>query len=125
MSNAVKAIIDKHQYNQDIKKYSNRHFFGDHSIFAKINSKKEVEIAQNTVATKIKMYDKTYPLVREDIEDLERAVGRFEISVKKVIQCYGMSDFDYSAEELQTLIDKVFDFYNEVQRIDFRRVCQD
>jgi hypothetical protein len=124
---AVKEIIEKYQYDQTIKRYSNKHYFGNNSIFAGIESKRDVEIAERHVITRLDTYKKTYPLHEDDIVDLEKAIGRYELAVKKVIQCYKYTsnDFDYTAEELQMLIDKIFEFYSKLDELKIRKACQD
>ncbi|MEH7525816.1 hypothetical protein V7149_21480 [Bacillus sp. JJ1503] len=125
----INEIINKYQYDRSIRKYNDKHFFETrNNIFRRITSRRDVEISENHVISRIDEYkNATYKLVQEDILDLERAIGRYEIAVKKVIQCYGHNDFDfdYTSEELQSLIDKIFEFHEQLKEILFRKACQD
>ncbi|MEK4449409.1 MULTISPECIES: hypothetical protein [Paenibacillus] len=58
---------------------------------------------------------------------MERAAAQFEIAVKKVIQCLDNlhTDFNYSVEELQGLIDSVFDCHDKVNELAIRKAMQD
>ncbi|MFV2049637.1 hypothetical protein CJ195_21890 [Bacillus sp. UMB0899] len=129
VSTEVKEIIKKYEYDRSIKKYNFKHFFntGD-NIFRKITTKRDVEIAQNHVVSRINEYKNAkYRLVEEDILDLERSIGEYEIAVKKVLQCYSHAnfDFDYTAEELQELIDNIFKYHEKLTEVSMRKAFQD
>ncbi|BFH60734.1 hypothetical protein [Paenibacillus azoreducens] len=121
----VLEIVQKFQFDKRLKKYANEHFFHNNSIFGGIKSKEDIEKYENHVLSRIDQYKKLYPLVSEDIIDLEQAMGKFEIAVKKAIQLYDSEAFRYSSEELQSLIDKVFAYHDEVQSIALRKMMQD
>lgn len=125
----ISEIINKYQYDRSIRKYNDKHFFETgNNIFRRVLSKRDVGIAENHVFSRVSEYKKaTYKLEEEDILDIERAIGKYEIAVKKVIQCYGHKDFDfdYTAEELQNLIDKIFEFHEQLKEVSFRKACQD
>jgi hypothetical protein len=123
----IEQVISKYRYSQDIRKYSNRYFFNDNSIYSKVNNNLDVQIAKNRVSSTLQMLSKVFPLERADIEDLEKEMGRYEIAVAKVLQCFNnpYTDFNYTVEELQGLIDNIFNFYDEIDNINMRRMCQD
>jgi hypothetical protein len=123
----VRAIIEKHQYNRQLRKYSDMHFFNDNSYFRRVNSNRDVESAKAGIYNRFDQYKKVYPLVRDDIVDLERAVAQFETSVRKIIQNFDNpnTDFNYSVEELQGLIDSVFNCQEKVNELAVRKAMQD
>lgn len=125
MTNDIKQIRDKYQYNQGIRQYSNKHFFRDDTFFRTVNTNEDVERAYNGIKNTIKFYSEIYPLVREDIVRLEKYCGEYEIAVIKVIQCFDICNFDYTANELQRLIDSIYVLYKEVGDIQMRLACQD
>jgi len=129
MDSEIKAIIDKYQYDQNISVYNDRHFFNtSNNIFRRISSNKDIEIKENHVISRINtLKNASFDLVKDDIEDLERAIGEYEIAVKKVLQCYEHKDcnFNYSAEELNNLINKIFEFHEQVNVINLKRIYQD
>jgi pyruvate/2-oxoacid:ferredoxin oxidoreductase beta subunit len=125
MDPIAKEFLNEHRYSQKRRKYANRYFHQDHSIFRSINSKRDVEIARNRVQTTLEMLKKVWPLERVDIEELEQEMGKYEIAVGKVIQNYEYEDFDYNVEELQELIDSIFIYYKKIDEVVMRRLFQD
>ncbi|HOV27758.1 MAG TPA: hypothetical protein PK566_15545 [Pseudobacteroides sp.] len=123
----VKDIIDKYQYDQSIRKHANKYYFHDNSIFRKITSKDDVSRYEQCVRGTINQYKDIYPLVTDDIIELEKALGKYEDAVKKVLQCYSDDDFgfDYTAGELQALINQIFEFEKDISEIHLRKACQD
>ncbi|MEC0244153.1 hypothetical protein P4H66_30530 [Paenibacillus dokdonensis] len=123
----VRAIIEKHQYDRKLRKYSDMHFFNDNKIFGRVNSNRDVESAKAGIYNRFDQYKKVYPLVRDDIEDLERAAAHFEIAARKVIQNFDNpnADFNFTAEELQELIDSVFECQDKVSEVAVRKAMQD
>ncbi|WP_238651794.1 hypothetical protein [Paenibacillus piscarius] len=123
----VRAILEKYQYDRNLRKYSDQHFFNDHRIFGGVNSNGDVERAKAGIYNRFDQYKKVYPLVQDDIEDLERAVAQFEIAVRKVIQNFDNPNinFNFTAEELQGLIDSVFECQDKVNEVAVRKAMQD
>ncbi|MDK8193157.1 hypothetical protein QP794_24005 [Paenibacillus sp. UMB7766-LJ446] len=58
---------------------------------------------------------------------MEIAAAQFEIAVRKVIQNFDNpnKDFNYSVEELQGLIDSVFECQDKVNEAAIRKAMQD
>jgi hypothetical protein len=123
----VKAIIEKYQYDRKLGKYTDMHFFNDNSYFRKVNSNQDVESAKAAIFNRFDQYKKVSPLVRDDINELERAAAQFEIAIRKVIQNLDNpnTDFNYSFEELQGLIDSVFECQDKVNEFAVRKAMQD
>ncbi|WEZ10169.1 hypothetical protein P5663_10170 [Priestia flexa] len=124
---SMNAVIEQYRYNQDIKKYANRHYFNDWVIYSKVKLKKDVDNYKNAVLNKVKLYKEVFPLEREDIEDVEKAIGRYELAVSKVLKTIQSldNDFDYDAHELKELVENINIFYNELAHLSMRRMCQD
>lgn len=87
----------------------------------------DVERANNYLENSLEQYKGIYPLVNEDIEELEKAMGRYEIAIRKVIACLDTpnTDFNYNAEQLQELIDSVFEKHEKVDKLRQRKLFQD
>ncbi|MEC1726935.1 hypothetical protein P9E34_19690 [Schinkia azotoformans] len=124
---SMNEIREKYQYDRKLKRFSNEHFFGDHGIYSNVNSNKDVERHENYLKSTIGIYQKTYPLVKDDILDLEKAMGKFEIAVRKVIACFDNynSDFNYNEEQLMSLIESVFNYHEQVDNLRTRKAMQD
>jgi DNA repair ATPase RecN len=124
----IKKLVEKYRYDRKIRRFSNKHYLKDsHRIHREVNTNKDVEIAENHIKSRIESLKKIYPLVSEDIEDLEKAVARFEIAVCKVIQCFDnhYTDFNYNAKELEELINKVFEYQKACDEVAQRKLFQD
>lgn len=123
----LKSLREKYQFNKELRKYSDRYYFKDNSIFGNVKTNKDVEQHKNYILNSLKMYKEIYPLVQEDIENVERAMARLEIAVRKVIQNYDnpYADFNYTADELQLLIDDVFTQHENVNKLTLRKLYQD
>jgi hypothetical protein len=123
----VRQIIDKYQYSRELRKYSNKRFFQDNTFYRRVESNEDVKRAEAGIFNRLIQYKKVFPLVRDDFEDLERATGYFEIAVGKVISCFdnNLCSFNYSEEELQSLIDKVFECHDKLDELAIRKIMQD
>lgn len=128
MNNEVKKIVDKYRYDMHIQKYSNEYYFNDQEIFIGIKTKNDVERASNYVKNIIEHYQNFKyfkdKLVDCDIKELEKALGRYQIAVHKVLQCYENPEFDYSAEELMELINNVDLFEEKIINIEEKKIWQ-
>lgn len=127
MDSSTRKIVDEHRYDRRLKKYSSRHFPNANVVFQRIASNSDVELTENDVHGRIQYFQKKFPLANDDITNLEESMGKFEISVRKVIQCLdaGINTFKYSADELQELIDRVIELQNQVEEIGTRYLMQD
>jgi len=125
MDKEIKKLIDKYIYDKGLQKYSNKHFFDDHVYFGQIKENKDIDFAYNRVLNTIQSYEKVYPLVSEDIEDLEKLLGKYEIALHKVLQCFDSCNFDYSATELKQLINNREILEDKINNIHIRKMYQD
>jgi methionyl-tRNA synthetase len=125
MDSTIREIIDKYRYDQKTKKYSNKHFFNDNSYFRKISSRSDVSNSEIYLKNTINYFKKIYPLTTDDIIDMEKALGKYEIAVHKVLQCYDNFDFNYSVEELMELINNINKYEESISEINLRKMCQD
>lgn len=68
-----------------------------------------------------------YKLIRDDVDEMEKALANYESALVKVLQCYDnpYCNFNYSAKELQELIDYVEKFETSIANVWMRKVCQD
>ncbi|WP_053956822.1 hypothetical protein [Inediibacterium massiliense] len=123
--NKIKEIIDKYMYDQSIKKYSNKYFLKDNNLFAKITTTEDIDNIIRGVEYSINYYNEIYPLHRDDIIEMEKALGKYEIAVHKILQCYDILGFKYSDTELEKLIDNICKYEDKIKEINLRRLCQD
>jgi hypothetical protein len=123
----LKSIKAKYQYDKQLRKYSNRHYSNDNSVFSKVTTNQDVERHRNYLVNTLKTYKSISPLVQDDIKDVETAMARYEIAVNKVIQTYNnvYTDFNYTAEELNNLINDVFVQHDNVNKLLMRKLFQD
>lgn len=126
--NDVKEIIKEYQYSRIFRHYSVKYsekigtrFYGS------INNNNDVEKAKNYIENTINYYKTIYPLVKEDIEELELGIGKYETTIHKVIQCYDNPNcnFDYTKEELVDLIGNLDKYDTQISELKMRKACQD
>ncbi|MEY9866627.1 hypothetical protein ABIE66_002006 [Peribacillus sp. B2I2] len=118
MSNQkIKEIIDKYIVDERIRGYSNKHFnhLERNKVYTSIDTKEDVMCANNRVKNMIESCSNEQSPDPEDIIDLEKYIGEYEIAVSKVLKCY--TNFDYTAEEIQDKIDEMFYFYSQIDKI--------
>lgn len=124
----VKEIIKKYQYNKEIKNYSNKYSekIGNR-FFGNISNNGDVEKNKQYVENIINHYKTIYPLVSDDIDEIELAIGKYQTAVHKVLQCYDSPhcDFNYSKEELMELINDIDKYDTQLGDIKMRKCCQD
>ncbi|HBJ1649383.1 hypothetical protein [Clostridium botulinum] len=126
--NEVKDIIKEYQYHRVFRNYSVKY---DEKIgnrfFGNINSNEDVERNKRYIENTISYYKTVYPLVLEDIDEIELAIGKYETTIHKIIQCYDNPhcDFYYSREELMELIDNIDKYNIQLGELKMRKVCQD
>lgn len=123
----VEAIIKKYEYDQSIQHHANKYFDNNTSVFSRINSNEDVERCSKSVRSNIEYFQKIFPLQADDIEAIEKELGKYELAVKRAMQCiYNPNcNFEYSAEELMNLIDNIKKFESDISTIQHRKICQD
>ncbi|PLS04035.1 hypothetical protein [Neobacillus cucumis] len=123
----LQDLRTKYQFDKKLRKYSDRHYSNDNSVFGKVTSNIDVVQHRNYLVNTLEYYKKISPLVRDDIKDVEAAMARYEIAVRKVIQNFDnqYSNFEYDAEELNELIEDVFTQQENVNKLLFRKLMQD
>lgn len=124
----IKEIIKKYEFDQKTRTYSNKHFFKDNSFYASVRSNNDVEKALNYVNNTIQYFENfNHDLVEDDIDSLEKALGRYEETIHKVLACFDNPhcDFIYSADELMQLINNWDIFAKKISAIHMRKMCQD
>lgn len=110
------------------RNYSVKHHHKERNIiFREINSKNDVELERNAVRNILSFYSKECLLLHEDIIRIEKAIGRYEIALGKIFQCYGYKefDFDYTAKELEGLIEDINKFEELLSEIRIKLSSQD
>lgn len=126
MDKEIKEIINKYQYDQTTRKYSNKYYFKDNSIYAKIKNNNDVTRTYNAVVNTINYFENfDHDLVNYDIETLERALAKYEEAIHKVLACFDNHNFNYSAEELMQLINNWDIFEEKISKIHMRKAYQD
>lgn len=125
----VKKILDENRYNNNLKKHANKYNCGNNKIHSSVNSNSDVERYLNFANNTINYYENNfkYKLIRDDIDEMEKALANYESALSKVLQCYDNSycNFNYSATELQELIDYVDKFEMSIANVWMRKVCQE
>ncbi|WPS85321.1 hypothetical protein SMD22_01455 (plasmid) [Brevibacillus halotolerans] len=121
----LKRILEKYEYDKSIRKQAERHldFHQRSSIHRSINTNEDVLLEKSGIENRLTSYKEIYPLVPQDIKDLELALARYEIAVGKVIQCNRI--FTFSAKEVKELIDNIYEYEEGIAQFRMRHVCQD
>lgn len=124
----VKDIIKEYQYHRIFRNYSVKYSgkIGNR-FFGNISSNEDVEKNKIYVENIINYYKTIYPLVLDDIDEIELAIGKYETTVHKVIQCYDNPhcNFNYSSEELMELINNIDKYNSQLGDLKMRKACQD
>ncbi|WP_102400481.1 hypothetical protein [Haloimpatiens massiliensis] len=125
--NKIKEIIDKYIYDKSIKKYSRKYFnkAEEDEIFTNLNSEKDIDDKIRILEYNIDYYKKNRPIYKDDIINMEKLLGEYEIAVHRVLQCYDIVKFKYNANEIQQLIDNIEIYEKEIQELNLIRMCQD
>jgi len=129
MDSRLEVIINKYKYDKSRKKYSEKHFkkWEIDGYFSKIKSKEDILKVEEILVNEINYYnnnDKRY-IMQESIDNLEKDLGKYEISISKILQCYKYKEFnfDYSAEELEKLIKKISIYENKIKELNLIMMC--
>lgn len=125
MNKELNMITEKYQYDKSIRKHAERYFdfHQRSSIHRKIETNDDVLLEKNGIENRLQTYKEVYPLVSQDIIDLERSLARYEIAVGKVIQCPW--NFSFSAQELLNFITNISVYEEEISHFRMRHACQD
>lgn len=124
---SLKNLQEQYKYDNQLMKYSERHYRNDNRVYGSVNCNDDVTRHRNYLVNSLKTYKKISPLVQDDIKDIESAMGRYEIAVRKVIATCTLakSEFNYQPEELQDLINDVFIQQENVNKLLMRKLFQD
>ncbi|OOB75110.1 hypothetical protein AXF41_10060 [Clostridium haemolyticum] len=126
MNKTVYKIIKENLYNKNLKKYSRKYFYNNNSYHSQINNKQDIKSILERIENLIKYYDNfQYDLIEEDIITLEKELGQYEIAIHKVLQCYDILEFDYTADELEQLINNINLFEQKINKIILKKAMQD
>lgn len=82
--NKIKEIIDKYIYDKSIKKYSRKYFnkAEEDEIFTNLNSEKDIDDKIRILEYNIDYYKKNRPIYKDDIINMEKLLGEYEIAVQ-------------------------------------------
>lgn len=126
--NNVKEIIEEYKYNRKFQFYSKRHAkkISNNRFWSTINNNNDVSVVQKNVENSIRYYQEfEYKLAMEDIDKIEIEIGKYELAVSKIIQCFNVCDFSFTADELSELINNLDIYEDELRNIRMRLCCQD
>ncbi|MFE8095307.1 MULTISPECIES: hypothetical protein [Bacillus cereus group] len=125
MNKELNMITEKYQYDKSIRKHAERYFdfHQRSSIHRKIETNDDVLLEKNGIENRLQTYKEVYPLVSQDIIDIERSLARYEIAVGKVIQCPW--NFSFSAQEVLNFITNISVYEEEISHFRMRHACQD
>ncbi|MDX5853662.1 hypothetical protein SIM22_06030 [Bacillus cereus group sp. BfR-BA-01363] len=125
MNKELNMITEKYQYDKSIRKHAERYFdfHQRSSIHRKIETNDDVLLEKNGIENRLQTYKEVYPLVSQDIIDLERSLARYEIAVGKVIQCPW--NFSFSPQEVLNFITNISVYEEEISHFRMRHACQD
>ncbi|PEZ75120.1 hypothetical protein CN384_06100 [Bacillus thuringiensis] len=125
MNKELNMITEKYQYDKSIRKHAERYFdfHQRSSIHKKIETNDDVLLEKNGIENRLQTYKEVYPLVSQDIIDIERSLARYEIAVGKVIQCPW--NFSFSAQEVLNFITNISVYEEEISHFRMRHACQD
>ncbi|MFE0561814.1 hypothetical protein ACFW1D_04870 [Priestia megaterium] len=99
------------------RRFSGEDFFKDNKVFNEMKTKQNIYRARVIVQNHIDTYnDKSFDVGQEDIQDLKKVIGEFEIAISKAIQLYEHT-IEIIEKELIELIDNLFSFYNEFEKL--------
>ncbi|KXY50959.1 hypothetical protein AT268_30920 [Bacillus cereus] len=125
MNKELNMITEKYQYDKSIRKHAERYFdfHQRSSIHRKIETNEDVLLEKNGIENRLQTYKEVYPLISQDIIDIERSLARYEIAVGKVIQCPW--NFSFSAQEVLNFITNISVYEEEISHFRMRHACQD
>ncbi|MDS0525029.1 hypothetical protein NNC19_04995 [Clostridium sp. SHJSY1] len=125
--NDIKEIIEKYKYSREFSFYSTRYKkeIGD-LFYGSIKNNDDVEKIKQNVENIINYFKSfKYRLAQEDIKSMELELGKYEIAMRKVIQCYEICDFNYSPDKLIEFINNLDKYEKGIADVRMRLCCQD
>lgn len=124
----IKSLLKEYKYSRLFRNYSVKYSEEiGHIYFASINDNNDVEESKQHVENIIRYYSEIYPLVNDDIEQIQLEIGKYEVTLQKVVQCYDNPNcnFNYTTEQIIDLIDNLEKYEKKLSDIYLRKACQD
>lgn len=126
MDKQIQDIIKQYQFDKKTRKYSNIHYFNDQSIHRGVKNNNDVDKIRIGLINTIEYFETfSKRLENDDIDTLEKCLGKYEIAIHKVLQCYDNLNFKYTASELLELVQDWDKYFERINNIHFRKACQD
>ncbi|MFI8677665.1 MULTISPECIES: hypothetical protein [Bacillus cereus group] len=121
----LSKIIEKYQYEKSIRKHAEKYFdyYQRSNIHSKIKTNDDVLLEKKGIENRLQSYKEVYPLVAQDIADMERSLALYEIAIGKVIQC--PSKFSFTGQELLDLISHISVYEKEIAGFRMKRAYHD
>ena len=114
MKQDIKQLRDKYKDNKEITKFSDL-YYSNFAYSEPIKSKDEINrMTMGLEATLSYYYDQDC-LTENDIEVMERRIAEYEMAVAKLLS--EGENYNYNAEELQILVDKISEYYKNIEDI--------
>ena len=117
MNKEIKEIVDKYIDNKDLRKLSN-HYYSDYTYTENAKSKEEMNRMTMGIDSTLNYYAEQESLADQDIEIMERRVAEYELAVFKLLSEDIDASFNYSAYEVQKLIDHIDQYYIKLENIE-------
>lgn len=121
----LSKIIKKYRHDKSIHKHAEKYFdyYQRSSIHSEIKTNEDVLLEKKGIENRLQSYKEVYPLVAEDIIDIERSLARYEIAIGKVIQC--PSKFSFTGQEFLDLISNISVYEKEIAGFRMKRAYHD
>ncbi|WP_242289778.1 MULTISPECIES: hypothetical protein [unclassified Bacillus cereus group] len=121
----LSKIIKKYHYDKSIRKHAEKYFdyYQRSSIHSEIKTSEDVLLEKKGIENRLQSYKEVYPLVAEDIIDIERSLARYEIAIGKIIQ--SPSKFSFTGQELLDLILNISVYEKEITGFRMKRAYHD
>ncbi|MCU5280369.1 hypothetical protein OCA22_18380 [Bacillus cereus] len=121
----LSTIIKKYRNDKSIRKHAEKYFdyYQRSDIHSKIKTNDDVLLEKKGIENKLQSYKEVYPLVAEDIADMERTLALYEIAIGKVIQC--PSKFSFTGQEFLDLISNISVYEKEIAGFRMKRAYHD
>ena len=124
----MKDLLEEYKYSNLFRNYSVRYNkkIGN-KYWASIKNNDDIEKTKQRTENIINYYKTVYPLVNDDIEEIELEIGKYERAISKIIQCYDNPNcnFSYTKDELMQLINNLDVYEEQLSDIRMKKACQD